>query len=331
MLCNLPVRFDTYRGCSHGCKYCFVQKKASLEKIKRENTEVGLRRWIEGERTLETKWVDWKIPVHWGGMSDPFQPAEKDMRYSYECLKVFAETGYPFVVSTKGALVADDEYIELLRQCNAVVQISMVCSKYDKLEPGAPTYEQRLQMLRKVSGNVKRTIVRIQPYMPEVKKDVMANLQRVAEAGAYGVILEGMKFYKKKKGLVKVGGDVCYPKEILKRDFEDIRAEAHRNGMKFYAGENRLRMMGDDGCCSGIDGLEGFKGNDYNVCMMLNGVNPEPREHMKEAGTAGCFVSLYQTAGIWRRIRGKSFYGMMNEELMNKKNYYREVFGIDGK
>lgn len=197
--------------------------------------------------------------------------------------------------------MADDEYIELLRQCNAVVQISMVCSKYDKLEPGAPTYEQRLQMLRKVSGNVKRTIVRIQPYMPEVKKDVMANLQRVAEAGAYGVILEGMKFYKKKKGLVKVGGDVCYPKEILKRDFEDIRAEAHRNGMKFYAGENRLRMMGDDGCCCGIDGLEGFKGNDYNVCMMLNGVNPEPREHMKEVGTAGCFVSLYQTAGIWNQ------------------------------
>lgn len=27
ILCNLPVRFDTYRGCSHGCRYCFAQKK----------------------------------------------------------------------------------------------------------------------------------------------------------------------------------------------------------------------------------------------------------------------------------------------------------------
>lgn len=30
-LCDLPVRFDTYKGCTHGCKYCFVQRKNTLE------------------------------------------------------------------------------------------------------------------------------------------------------------------------------------------------------------------------------------------------------------------------------------------------------------
>ena len=35
------------------------------------------------------------------------------------------------------------------------------------------------------------TIVRIQPYMPEVFHDVMKNIPRIAEAGAYGVIVEG--------------------------------------------------------------------------------------------------------------------------------------------
>lgn len=267
-------------------------------------------------------------PDSLGGMSDPFQPAEKKLRASYECLKLLAETKYPFVVSTKGSLIAEDEYLDLLSECNCVVQMSMVCSRYDKLEKGAPAYEERLKIAKKVSPRVKRFIARIQPYMPEVYKDVMENIPKLADAGVYGVVLEGMKFYKAKAGMVKVGGDHCYPLDILRSDFENIKAEAHRNGMRFFSGENRLRAMGDDMCCCGIEGLDGFKGNDYNICMMLNGKNPEPTERMKKVGTAGCFHSLQQTAGTTEIIRQKSFYGKMQEELAGKTDYYKQIFGI---
>lgn len=125
ILCNLPVRFDTYKGCSHGCKYCFAQKKQNIAKIQRDETVEALRSFVEGKRGRETAWCDWNIPIHWGGMSDPFQPIEKNIRASYECLKLLAETKYPFVVSTKGRLVADPEYLDLLAQCNCVVQVSM--------------------------------------------------------------------------------------------------------------------------------------------------------------------------------------------------------------
>lgn len=173
ILCNLPVRFDTYRGCSHGCRYCFAQKKNDISHIERDESVDGLRSFIEGKRGNETEWCDWNIPIHWGGMSDPFQPVEKQIRASYECLKLLAETKYPFVVSTKGRLIADPEYLDLLAQCNCVLQISMVCSKYDRLERGTPSYEERLTILKTVSARVQRTIVRIQPYMPEVFHDVM--------------------------------------------------------------------------------------------------------------------------------------------------------------
>lgn len=328
VLCNLPIRFDTYEGCTHGCKYCFVQKKRDPGKVKTGGTIKGLKAFISGERSGQTNWCDWKIPVHWGGMSDPFQPAEKEYRNSYKCLELFAETGYPFVVSTKGRLVADDEYLELLAKCNAVVQISMVCGKYDVLEPGTPSYEERMKMLEKVSGRVKRTIVRIQPYMPEVRKDILKNIERVAAAGAHGVILEGMKFYKKKPGLVKVGGDMCYPIELLSRHFEEIRNEAHRCGIKFYCGENRLRMMGDDPCCCGIDGLEGFKGNDYNLCMILNGQEPKPTARMQEIGSGKCFESMKQTTSAGKQIENMSLYGLMQKELAEKLEYYEEMFGV---
>ncbi len=252
------------------------------------------------------------------------------MRASYECLQLLAETQYPFVVSTKGRLVADPEYLDLLARCNAVVQVSMVCSKYDRLERGCPSYEERLEIVGKLAQRVQRVVVRIQPYMPEVYENVMANIPRLAAAGAYGAVVEGMKFFKAKEGMVKVGGDFVYPLATLRRDFEHIRAECHRNGLKFYSGENRLRTMGDDMCCCGIDGLEGFKGNDYNLCMLLNGKKPEATERMKEVGTGGCFKALNQSAGSSRKLMKMSFYGLMQEELKDKTDYHRKVFGLDG-
>lgn len=331
VLCNLPIRFDTYVGCSHGCRYCFVQKKnGQLEAVKKGDTVESLKAFVQGKRSGETAWCDWNIPIHWGGMSDPFQPVEKKYGYSLECLKYLAETKYPFVVSTKGRLAASPEYLELLAECNCVVQISMVCSRYDQLEKGAPSYEERLEMLRTISPRVKRTIVRIQPFMHEVLQDVLKNLPRVKAAGAHGVVVEGMKFAKAKPGLVRVGGDCVYPIELLRADFEQIKAEAHRCGLVFYSGENRLRNMGDDMTCCGIEGLDGFKPNIYNLCMMINGKNPQPTERMKQVGTADAFKTLNQTAGSGQKISKQSLAGIMQNELAQKADYYRKIFGKAG-
>lgn len=131
-ICDLPIRFDTYEGCSHLCTYCFVLRKNDL-KVEMGESAQALRRWITGARSQEFMWCDWDIPLHWGGMSDPFQPVEKKERRSLEALKVLAETKYPFVVSTKNALIADEPYLELIKQSNCVVQFSAVCPKYDKM------------------------------------------------------------------------------------------------------------------------------------------------------------------------------------------------------
>ena len=120
----------------------------------------ALRRWITGARSQEFMWCDWDIPLHWGGMSDPFQPVEKKERRSLEALKVLAETKYPFVVSTKNALIADEPYLELIKQSNCVVQFSAVCPKYDKMERGASPYAQRMEAAKKIAPH-KRVIIRV--------------------------------------------------------------------------------------------------------------------------------------------------------------------------
>ena len=326
-LCDLPIRFDTYKGCTHLCKYCFVQRKNTLDVELGESVSV-LKNFVEGKRARDTQWCDWNIPIHWGGMSDPFQPCEKKFKRSLECLKYLAETQYPTVISTKGKLCIESPWIDELEKCNVVMQISMLCSKYDELEPGAPTFEERLEMVRVLSKKVKRVIVRAQPYIHDVFADLMENIPRIAEAGAHGIIFEGMKFVKKKPGLVRCAGDWVQKQDVLKADFERLRDECHKYGLAFYAGENRLRKMGDSLTCCGISDLEGFKPNTFNLNHIMNGESQEPTEKQKEIGTAGCFADgMEQNAAGHRFYRKHSFSSAMKWLYENNREYVNEVFG----
>lgn len=327
-LCDLPIRFDTYDGCSHACEYCFAKKFKDISQVKNGESANALSKFIIGQRNRSTDWCDWNIPLHWGGMSDPFQPCEKTRRVSYECLKVFAQTQYPFVVSTKGKLIVENEYLDLIEKCNCVVQISAVCRSYNKLEQGAPTYEERLEMARKISQRGKRVIFRMQPYMHEIFDEVYNNLEEVKEAGVYGIIIEGMKYRKKKAGLVKISGDFCYPYQVIKEDFLKLKQKAHKLGLKIYAGENRIRIYGDSLTCCGIDGLEGFKPNRFNLNHILNGDNQQPTEKMKELGTGRCFRSLVQNTVKGGIIEKNSFaYNMINTYKERKKTI-DELMGV---
>ena len=330
ILCDLPIRFDNYKGCSHGCRYCFTQRKnKNLNKVKLYEGVKALSNFINGKRNQETNWCDWKIPIHWGGLSDPLQPIESKFGSTFECLKILAKSQYPFVISTKGKLLGEEKYISLLEKCSSVVQVSLVCNKYDKIEKGAPTFDERLKIIEKISPRVKRVIVRIQPYMCEVFDDVFKNLFSFKKAGAYGVIVEGMKFQKRKQGLIKVGGDFAYPYERLRADFEKLKDEAHRLGLKFYSGENRLRAMGDSLTCCGIDGLKDFIPNTYNLNHIINDKNnliPSKAQQIKGTGT--CFRSFRQTTIYGRFFESKSFDEAMKWFYVESKDFINNIFGV---
>lgn len=66
-LCDVPIHFDTYEGCSHACEYCFAKKFTDISKIKKKNCVESLKKFINGERNQTTNWCDWNIPLHWGG------------------------------------------------------------------------------------------------------------------------------------------------------------------------------------------------------------------------------------------------------------------------
>ena len=323
----MPVRLDTYKGCSHGCKYCFATKKQDISNIKPDPSAGELTKFIQGKRNILTDWCDWDIPLHWGGMSDPFQPAELKYKLSLDCLKIFADTGYPFTVSTKGVLLTKTPYIDLLKECNAAVQISLVSPSYDKLEPGTGGYKERLDMLPILAENSKRLIVRVQPYMREAKDDILKQIKSWSELGVHGVAFEGIKMSTKSKGLIKKGFEFVYPLFKLKQDFIEFREECHIHGLKFLAAENRLRYMGDSLTCCGTDGMEGFKGSCANLNYYLfDKDNLEFTPGMCKKGSTGVFRGMAQNKAGARNLKDKSFKEVM-ELVFDNGRMIKNMYG----
>ena len=107
---------------------------------------------------------------------------------------------------------------------------------------------------------------------------------------------EAMKAQRITQGMIKLGADYVYPISILKPQFEEIKKRLHDNGMKFYSGENRLRKMGDNLCCCGIEGM-GWKVNTANLNHYLyDKENYQFTEAQKAPEGGMAFQSLAQRA-----------------------------------
>lgn len=318
MCCDYPIHFDTYTGCAFGCSYCFANEKPDKNIVVPTKGAVNaIRLFIEGKRTSETRFCDWKIPVHWGATSDPFQPLERTEKKTLECLELLAETKYPFIVSTKGTLIAEEPYISLIATCNCVVQISAACKEYDKLEPGAPKFAERIKAIEKLSGRVKRVNVRVQPYFPMYLTEIKESLKLFADAGVYGITMEGFSTRRKAKctdGMEWNGSRFQYPIEVLAEHFKEIRQAAHDCGLKFFSGETRLQFLGDDLTCCGTIGLDGFTPNKYNLPhMAYDAEYPTPTDVMKNPATARPFRSTRQSTEWYNEVKNKSFSDMMED------------------
>jgi len=308
--CDIPIRFDTYRGCSFGCLYCREHKKqrAGLAPQRME-TEIALRRFIEGKRVCETKWCDWDIPIQWGGISDPFQPYEEVKRLSYNCLKVFAESYYPVIITTKSILISRWDYLSILSQCNAVIQVSMASERYKGLEPHAPSFNERLRQLPMLSSNTKRVLVRTQPYIRAIKRDIIGNLQRYKDSGVHGVMVSTISLTRKRQGMIKHGDMWLYPENQMIDDYSEIKQACHDHKLKFYCPDGRLRWLSDSLTCCGIDGL-GWKPNTAN----LNHEDREYTDKMKEIGTGEVFGNIQRREPYYSQCRASSYMACMESE-----------------
>jgi DNA repair photolyase len=305
IFCPVPFTLDSFAGCPHNCRYCFsyfnyILNEATKKKVFEETKEgvdiEHIRRIFnnnprnEKEREL-CEFVKRKIPVHWGGITDPFSRFEEEKKISIQILKILAENDYPFIVSTKNHRLVNGEYYEALKECKkAIVQVSLISlnPRLERLETDPEIkIANRLEMIEKASKVATKVIVRLQPFIPFFCEEGLEDLiKAVSERGAKAITLEFLKFSQFSLADPLLNKTIKEISEVLGYDLENyyrnfgrkqegdiqlypkfkiptiIKAKdlAHKYGMEFYCADNELRDMGDGPICCGINGTEkGFE------------------------------------------------------------------------
>ena len=134
--CKYPTRLDTYGcGCQHNCKYCYAKSLLSFRKLWNAK-EPAVADINKIEKTIQS--IQKGTVVRLGGMTDCFQPLEKEIRNTYKTIQLLNRYGIEYLIVTKSSLVA--EYINVLDKKLAHIQITVTCTDdglYKKLN-----YEQ---------------------------------------------------------------------------------------------------------------------------------------------------------------------------------------------
>jgi len=185
---------NPYRGCVHGCAYCYARPYHEY---------LGL----SAGRDFETKiFVKHRAPqllreflardawqpelIAFSGITDCYQPAERNFRLTRGCLEVAWEARQPIGVVTKNALVARD--LELLsrmaRQQLAVVNVSVTTLDAELarcMEPRTSIPTARLRAIRELSTAGVPVRVMVAPVIPGLNDaEIPAILKAAKDAGA---------------------------------------------------------------------------------------------------------------------------------------------------
>ena len=147
--CNYPTRLDTYGcGCAHDCKYCYAKSLLNFRKLWNPNNPSVAD--IEKIRKAISKLQYGVGVIRLGGMTDCFQPIEKQYKVTYETIKALNDRKIGYLIVTKSPLVADDEYIKIYDKDLAHIQITVTTTdnELSKSYENAPPHWSGLKQLR---------------------------------------------------------------------------------------------------------------------------------------------------------------------------------------
>lgn len=121
--CHYPTRLDTYGcGCQHDCSYCYA--KSLLYFRKQWNAKEPAAADINEIKKVITT-IEPGTIIRLGGMTDCFQPLEKQVKNTYKTIQMLNSRKIGYLIVTKSALIADDEYIKILDRDLAHIQITV--------------------------------------------------------------------------------------------------------------------------------------------------------------------------------------------------------------
>ena len=185
---------NPYRGCEHGCVYCFARPSHAYHDLS-PGLDFESRLFAKPDAAellrVELAKPGYRCaPMAMGTNTDPYQPIEGKWRITRQVIEVLAETAHPLTITTKSDRVTRD--IDLLapmaeRGLAAVaVSVTSLDPKVHRtLEPRAPAARKRLAAIRRLSEAGIPVFVSLAPVVPAITDHEIEHiLKAAAEAGA---------------------------------------------------------------------------------------------------------------------------------------------------
>ncbi|ABX61479.1 hypothetical protein C064_00873 [Brucella suis 63/252] len=179
---------NPYRGCEHGCIYCFARPthsymglSAGLDFETRLFTKPDAPRLLERE-LARPGYQPKTIAI--GTNTDPYQPVEKKWRIMREILEVLEAANHPVGIVTKSALVVRD--IDILSRMaeKGLAKVALSVTTLDAhlartMEPRASTPSLRLQAIRRLTDAGIPASVMMGPVIPGINDH---EIERILDA-----------------------------------------------------------------------------------------------------------------------------------------------------
>lgn len=185
---------NPYRGCEHGCVYCFARPTHSyLDLSPGLDFETQLYYKPNAAELLEAalRKPGYSCkPITIGANTDPYQPIEREHRITRRLLDTMLQYRHPVSLITKGSLIERDLDLlaELARLGLVSVQVSVTSldqSLKRKLEPRAASAHARLRVIERLSQAGVPVGALIAPVIPALTDHELESIiERVADAGA---------------------------------------------------------------------------------------------------------------------------------------------------
>ncbi len=182
---------NCYRGCVHGCTYCFARQyheylgygagtDFETKIVVKPNASALLRQELKKTRD--------KMPhLDFSFATDPYLPLEASYELTRKCLEVCAEFQVPVSVITKAPLVTRDiDILKKLRKVSVFFSLPFLTKeKSNPFEPYTPGPEARFRAMQTITDAGIPVGIGIAPIIPGYNEsDIPGLLERAQTAGA---------------------------------------------------------------------------------------------------------------------------------------------------
>jgi DNA repair photolyase len=193
---------NPYRGCEHGCIYCFARPThCYLGHSAGLDFETKLYAKVNGAALLQQELAQARyVPkvIALGAVTDPYQPIEREHLITRSLLEVLDRASHPVGIVTKSALVLRDIDILARLAKRDLVKVAISVTTLDrhiarKMEPRAATPGKRLDAIAGLAAAGVPVAVMVAPIIPALNdseiESILATARRAGAAEAGYVLL----------------------------------------------------------------------------------------------------------------------------------------------